>query len=199
VREIIAAEDAATALPEPDGEWIGAISAFLFAITFQMVSHSREARMYMVMMAMVLAQIWFFIRASRRGGFLNYLGIAVFTALAVGSHFGAALVVVAECLWLLPRLYRRWMFPDTSHDDRSWKIAATFVLTALIMLPLGRTALGIGYGFARAGSLGWIPKPPLTAPFALFEDGVGGNSAFILCAVAALWESCEHGVLRHGR
>ncbi len=181
------AHDVATAPPESDREWFGAVSALLFAVTFKMVLQSREIRMYSVMVAMVLAQIWFFMRVNRRSGSLNYVGLAVFTALAVGSHFAAALIVLAECLWLTPRLYRRWMLPDASRDDRSWKIVATFVLTALAMLPFARAALGIGYGFVKAGSLGWISRPPLTAPVALFADGMGDDSAFMLCAVAALW------------
>jgi hypothetical protein len=104
VREIFRVEEnprvreVAAAPPETDPEWIGAVSALLFALTFKMVFHSREARMYSMMVAMVLAQIWFFMRVNRRGGWLNYLGLGIFTALAVGSQPFAELVVVAEGL-----------------------------------------------------------------------------------------------------
>jgi mannosyltransferase len=193
VREIFAREedsdtrDISAETPELSRDWIGAVSALFFALTFTMVYNSREARMYPLTVAMTLVQIWFFMRVLRRGGFPNYLGLAMFTALAVGSHFAVALVVVAECLWLVPGSYRRWMLSDASPDDRSWKVVATFVLTALAMLPLGRAALGIAYGFARVGGLSWIGTPPLTAFITLFERGLGSEPTFMVCAAAALW------------
>jgi len=179
--------DAASDLSELGSDSIGAVAALLFAVNFRMIMHARIGRMYAVMVAMVLAQVWFVLRAQRRGGGANYLGIAVFTALAVASHFGAALVIVAESLWLSPGLLRRWRLSDAAHDDRSWKIIATFALTALAMLPVGLNAIGIGYRFARVGALGWISLPPPTAPLMLFRDGVGRASAFMLCVILAIW------------
>jgi mannosyltransferase len=164
---------------------IGAAAALLVAVNLRMIMHARMGRMYAVMLAMVLAQVCFVLRAERRGGLANYLGIAVFSALAVASHFFAAMVIVAESLWLAPGPVRRWRFPDAARDDRGWKIIATFGVTALAMLPLALHAISIGVGFARTGALGWIELPPLRAPFTLFHDGVGSDSALIMCVILA--------------
>ena len=168
-------------------QWIGAVAALMLAINPKMVTRSREARMYALMMAMVLAQICFFMRASRLGGLTNYLSVGIFSALAVSSHATAALVIAAECLWLTPLLYRRWDFRKDREDDRGWNLIATFALTTLAMLPMAYGALRLAYRFARAGKWGWISRPPVIAPLLLFERGMASHTAFILCATAAVW------------
>ena len=57
--------------------------------------------MYSMMQAWILAQVIFLLRARRLGGLANYAGLTIFSAIAVATNFTAALVIVAEVLWLI--------------------------------------------------------------------------------------------------
>ena len=67
---------AANGLPDADAYLAAAIAALIFAVSLVMLKYSRELRMYSMMLAILLAQLGFFIRASRRGGIGNYIGAA---------------------------------------------------------------------------------------------------------------------------
>ena len=54
------------------GETAGAIAAFFYATNLTMVLSDRTIRMYPLLMATELLQIFFFCRAQRRGTWTNY-------------------------------------------------------------------------------------------------------------------------------
>src|SRR5260370_15691323 len=80
---------------------VAAMSAILFAVGLPAVEIARQARMYSMMQAWILAQVIFLLRARRIGGLANYTGLSIFTAIAVATNFTALLVVGAETLWLI--------------------------------------------------------------------------------------------------
>ena len=76
-------------------------AALLFAVGLPSVEIARQARMYSMMQAWILAQVIFLLRARRLGGLANYAGLTIFSAIAVATNFTAALVIRAEVLWLI--------------------------------------------------------------------------------------------------
>src|SRR6266849_7136893 len=64
---------------------IAAASALLFAVGLPAVEIARQARMYSMMQAWILAQVIFILRARRLGGLANYTGLSIFTAIAVAA------------------------------------------------------------------------------------------------------------------
>ena len=80
---------------------VAAVCALLFAVGLPSVEIARQARMYSMMQAWILAQVIFLLRARRLGGLANYAGLTIFSAIAVATNFTAALVIAAEALWLI--------------------------------------------------------------------------------------------------
>src|SRR5260370_34687158 len=95
VREILrmagdGAERAMTA------ELAGAFAALLFACNLQMIAWGRISRMYPLMLAAVLAQIFFFARTCRRAGAFNWMAAGFFGALAAPRNYTALFVFASE-------------------------------------------------------------------------------------------------------
>ncbi len=97
IREILSSLDH---LALDEAELVAALGALLFACNLAMLKQDRNARMYGLMLALVLAQIWFFARAHRRTGALNARVAAVLAALAIASNFTVVFFFVAEGFWL---------------------------------------------------------------------------------------------------
>jgi uncharacterized membrane protein len=77
VREILPSFDSAT--DAPVAELADAFAALLLACNLQMITWDRTARMYSPMLAAILAQLYFLVRAYRRAGMLNWVAAAIFT------------------------------------------------------------------------------------------------------------------------
>ena len=87
--------------------------------------------MYELMLDAILFQLWFFLRAVRHGGFVNYVGPALFTVLAVATSFVAGLVFLAEGLCLLYALR-----PGVTRWPYSWYAAVTLLVAGAIVVGL---------------------------------------------------------------
>src|ERR1700722_14573161 len=109
---------------ESDGDRIytaAAVCALIFAVGLPSVEIARQARMYSMMLAWILVQVIFLLRTRRRGGLANYVGLTIFSAIALATNFTAALVIVAEALWLI---YLWLFFPRSGDQARAatpWK------------------------------------------------------------------------------
>ena len=99
------------------------------------IKYSREARMYPLMLAAILAQVAMFLRALRTGGLANYAAIIVLTALAIASNFAAVLIPVTEGLWLLNVIARPEWRPSKANARRAWTIAIALAAAGLILVP----------------------------------------------------------------
>jgi hypothetical protein len=168
----------------PDPRAVAALSVLLCAASVPMLKVSREVRMYSLMLAMLLGQMYFLLRAWRRGGIRNYAGIALFTAGAVASNFTAALVLMSEALWLLWLRLRRG--PDGSAPDTliPWKLAAAIGAGCAMLAPFLSGLLNGVTGVQR-GDFRWIRAPLRWEPFATFEGGIG-TLVFPLLALLAI-------------
>ena len=179
-----------SALTAGDAGIIAGLGALVFAVNLVTIKYSREARMYPLMLAAVLAQVAMFIRALRRGGLVNYAVVVVLTAIAIASNFAALLVPATEGLWLLNVIARARWRTDNPKARRAWAIAIALAAAGLILVPKLFSSLHA----ASAGSVGGWRKPPaLYAPFALFNKATG-SFAFPILAALAIW-----GVVRGWR
>ena len=91
---------------------VAAVCALIFAVGLPSVEIARQARMYSMMQAWILVQVIFLLRARRLGGLANYVGLTIFSAIALATNFTAALVIAAEALWLI----YLWLFNAEGGD-----------------------------------------------------------------------------------
>jgi mannosyltransferase len=190
-REILSAvpagETEATETKErPQGRiyFIAAVSALLFAVGFPAVEIARQARMYSMMQAWILAQVIFILRARRLGGLANYAGLAIFTALAVATNFTALLVLAAEGLWLVYLFIRDARRDAPNRIGNAWRLGAAIVVAMILLLPFTSGFENGAVGLER-GDFNWIHLPGRWEPFATFESGLGSwpFPLFILFAI----------------
>ncbi len=169
----------------PAAALTAALSAFITAISLVMIDYSREGRMYALTLALVLAQVGFFLRGMRRGGWLNFAALAVLTPLAVAANFTAAFAFAAEGAWFAWRLVADWR-RGRELDARAWR-AAFGVLAGLALLALFEpvVALQLSSGVG-GGKWSWIAPPRLLDPIETFESA-SGVWVFAILAALALW------------
>jgi hypothetical protein len=159
-----------------------AICALLFALSLPVVDISREARMYSLMLAMILAQVALMFRAGRLGGLKNYVGLSLFTALAIATNFTAALLVVFEAAWL-GWIY--WARSDKSARQKVSKLSASIFCGGLLLLPfLGgfkNSLLGV-----QRGDFTWIHPLGRFELLTTFESGLGIGPFLLILLLAIL-------------
>jgi mannosyltransferase len=151
---------------------VAAVGALIFAVGLPSVEIAREARMYSMMQAWILAQVIFLMRAQRLGGLANYAGLTIFSAIAVATNFTAGLVIAAEVLWLI---YLRRAHSESGEEARSatgWQTWGALAVAMLLLLPF---FAGLRYGVegVRRGDYAWIKPPGPWEPLATFESGLG--------------------------
>jgi hypothetical protein len=183
-------------MPFDEAEMVAALAALLFAVNLVTIKYAREIRMYALALLLVLAQLWFFLRAARRGGRVNLGALAVLTALAVSAHFGAAFMVAAEalCLPFLPDARSRGAARPPKTPGARWirvpvPLAAALGAGLAIFLVIAASALRTGASAFAHGATSWIERPPWWAPLALFNKGTGtfGFPATIALAGWGVW------------
>jgi mannosyltransferase len=186
-RELFASESAPESqLSSDDVRMIAALAALIFAVNLVTIKYSREARMYPVMLAAILAQVGMFLRALRVGSLANYVAVAFLTALAIGANFSALLVPATEAVWLV------YVVVQTQHRDHPrskhvFALAAALAAGGLILAPKLLSSLHAASALNAAGDVvGWRKPPPLYAPIALFNKA-SGSFAFPALATLAIW------------
>lgn len=85
----------------------GYVAAALAAVSPFMIWYSQEARAYMLFALLCALSLLFFARARRRPSTANIAWWAVFSALAMLTHFFAGFLIAPEALWLLVALRSR--------------------------------------------------------------------------------------------
>jgi hypothetical protein len=163
-----------------------AIAAFVFAINLIAIKYSREGRMYPIVIAAVAAQTWCFLRAYRRGGFGAYVGVAIFTSMALAAHLTAVLAFTGEGLWLIYVLAKRRCNSSAIVVRRALALLVALGAGAAMLAPLASTVVGSAAHAADRGAIDWIPRPAPWAPLALFNKGIG-TFAFPVMAALAMW------------
>jgi mannosyltransferase len=118
----------------------GLIAAAFAAVNPFLIWYSQEARAYMLVIVLTGASFMWFIRAERDPSRRNVVWWAIFSALALATHFFAGFLVAPEAVWLLWRSRNRLLF------------AACAVLAAvqLALVPLAVQDTGHGLGWIHA-------------------------------------------------
>jgi len=170
---------AESALTRDDIKVVAGLTALVFAVNLVTIKYSREARMYPLMLAAILAQVAMLLRAIRVGGLANYAAVVVLTAISIASNFAAVLIPATEGLWLLYLIVRA----DNAKRRRAWAIALALAGAGLILVPKLFSPLHA----AATGSVGsWRKLPAWYEPFALFNKATG-SFAFPFLAALAIW------------
>jgi hypothetical protein len=171
---------------------VAAMCALLFAVGLPSVEIARQARMYSMMEAWILAQVIFLYRARRLGGFANYAGLTFFSAIAVATNFTAALVIVAEALWLIYLYLADSDARSLKNSQLRW-MGAALIGAIVLLLPF---FAGLRYGVegVTRGDYDWIKPPGRWEPFATFESGLGTLpfplfALFAIAGAVRLWRA----------
>lgn len=155
----------------------GAFAAVLYATNLHMVLTDRTARMYSLVVAAELLQMMFFVRAQRRGGATNYIGIAIFTAGMVAANFTASFLLVAEGLWLGGLLIAKLA------GCRAGGLAifrpGFAVLAGLALLgPMMPGAIANSAAAVEYGAINWLKLKPISWPYIALRGSAGSHSLF---------------------
>ena len=174
---------------------VAACCALLFAVGLPSVEIARQARMYSMMEAWILAQVIFLLRVRRRGGLANYAALSAFSAIAVATNFTAVLVLVAEALWLIYLYFAHTGDRSDAEVRRAspWLMGAALIAGMVLLLPF---FAGLRYGVegVARGDYDWVHTPGRWEPFATFESALGSFpfplfAVFPIVGVLRLWRS----------
>lgn len=158
------------------GRACGLLAALLMAVSACDVVYSQEARGYALAVLLVTLSSWLFVLGLEAPSWAGWAWYAVVSALAVYSHFYAALIVAAQWVSLLAAPTR--LLPRK-------QLLFGLLLSALLIAPAA------GYVLRHnVGQIDWVP--PLswlevyhTAVFLTAEGGkVIGNILLVFCAIA---------------
>lgn len=166
----------------------GALAALLVAVNLVLVTESRTARMYPLVLAMELAQLACFVRAQAdclrpvtRAASLA--ATALFSGLAIAANFTAALLIAGELVWLGWAAMRRRGPARALHlAAPALALAAGLALLAPFTGAAGRTAMGA----LRAGALAWARARPPWWPLQLMRRA-SGKAPFLLFAPLTIY------------
>lgn len=114
----------------------GIIAALLVAVSPLWLWYAREARMYTIVTALVVASTWLLLRWLDRPSRLRLLSYVVLTVLAIYTHFFAWFIVAAHATFATP-----WLLTDRARRHRLISLASAWTATFLAYLPWLRSVL----------------------------------------------------------
>ena len=170
----------APALDPREIDMTAALSALICAVSLVTIKHSREARMYGLLLAAAVAQVWLFLRAIRRATLTDYVILAILTATMVAASLVSAPMIATEGLWLLVMLASR---------ARAKSALAAGVAVAggvAILTPALYVLIRHGAQAVQEGKVNWLVMPPWWEPAAFFNKATG-SFAFPVMAALAIW------------
>lgn len=132
----------AVALPLP--RRAGLIAAAAVAVSPVLIWFSQDARAYALVFLLTALSFLFFARACRGGSPRDLAGWAVFSALAIATHYFAGFVVVAEAALLLLG----------GNRHRAALAVLAVVVAAALLVPIVQRQ-------AANAHVGWISRQPL--------------------------------------
>src|SRR5438067_2508351 len=168
------------------GRSAGLVAALLLALNAYHIRYSQEARSYSLAVLLVILSVYFlvqFIQQPSRQGHWKYCAAS---ALAVYSHFYAALVLLAQVVVV----FKFVKFGEAAGQEL--RRAMHIILLALIPIVVFLVATG-------AGPIAWLPRPGWrdVHQFAIYLSGAGGDMllglyliALVLAGIA--WHRSRH-------
>jgi hypothetical protein len=162
------------------GEVAGAFAALIYALNLTIVASDRTAREFPLLTVAELAQIIFFLRAQRRGGWINYVGIAIFTAIMLPTNYTASFLLAAEALWLGGLLVAGWTGAARTRELAVFGPGFAVCAGLVMLAPLLPGIFASSRQAVAAGAVGWIKLQPVAWPYTVFRDVVGQPRLFEL-------------------
>jgi len=166
---------------------VALVGALIMALNVTMVKYSREIRMYPLVLALILLQVWWFFRVVRQTHIEDYANLALLTALALAANFTAGLVFAAEGAWLLPSLLG---LPRGSFvaQRRAWLIVATLAGgCATFLLPLVYASARL-VDLVKQGNYAFIQPTTMWGVVQILWDA-SGRLTFLLIVPLAVYGS----------
>ncbi len=155
----------------------GAFAALQYAANVAMVQTDRTVRMYPLVISAELLQITFLVRAQRRGGLGNYLGVAICTAAMIAANFTAGFLLAAEGLWLACLLVGKWAGARTG-GLAIFRPAAALAAGLLLLAPMMPGAIASSAAAVRGGAIDWLKLQPVWWPYTTLRWAAGSHSLF---------------------
>ena len=146
---------------------LGVISAFALAISPLHIWYSQEARMYSLIVLLVLLGNYFFARLLRRGNLANWLGYSISMLLAMHTHYLTLFIILAQMTYLtvMRQRYRALL--------RKWLLC--MLIVGLLSAPWF-IAIFLTGGFYQA-SISWIRSvAPDDLFWTVYDFGLGSTS-----------------------
>lgn len=138
------------------GVWTGLLAAFLLALAPYHIWYSQEARMYALVVVLVMLSMWCFREAVTRGGWPRWGAWYLFTSMGFYIHVLTALALGVQLVWLglTPDWRRRWrpaaialgllILPYLPLIGWQWKLLTNgHFRTGLPFVPLGKMLGGL--------------------------------------------------------
>jgi mannosyltransferase len=182
------------------GDVAGGFAAIIYAVNFMMVTSDRTVRMYPLAMSAELLQIFFLVRAQRRGGWLNSAGAAIFTAAMIAANFTACFLLLAEGLWLGCLLVAK-ACGARMESLAIFRPGAALAAGVALLAPWLPTALASSQRAVAMGALDWIKMRPITWPYQVLVNAAGGLVLFWSFAALAgfgVWRQWRSAPLASG-
>jgi len=155
------------------GEVGGAFAALIYALNLTILASDRTAREFPLLTVAELAQIIFFLRAQRCGGWINYLGVAIFTAIMLPTNYTASFLLAAEALWLGGLLIAGWVGSARARELAIFAPGFAVCAGVAMLAPLLPGIFATSRQAVAAGAVGWIKLQPIAWPYTVFRDVVG--------------------------
>ena len=166
------------------GETGGAFAALFYALNLTMVVSDRTAREFPLLTVAELAQIIFFVRAQGRGtwraAWMDYLGIAIFTAIMVPINYTASFLLLAEALWLGCLLLARLAGSARAGEVAIFAPGIAVMAGIALLVPFLQGVIASSHQAVATGAVGWIRLQPASWPYTVFRDVVGKPRLFEL-------------------
>lgn len=180
-RELIRAglDNDAHALTDEALQNAGALASLLCAVSVIFIKYDGQARMYGLLLAASVAQVWFFLRTIRTRSLLDAVILAVLSAAAIGASLVSGPLLASEGIWLLALLARRQARPALT-------AGAAMTAGLLALSPALYQLAVVDVPMVRRGIVNWLPRPPWWEPVAFFSKGLG-SFAFPIFAALAAW------------
>lgn len=150
------------------GRAVGFAGGLLLATSFMFVAYGQEARMYALTILLTTASTALLLVAADRRRRSLYVAYGLLGGLSIGAHLFAALVLLAQFVWLASQ-WRR--------GDRG--VALADIVAAAV--PAGLMAAPAAYFILTTPGPTWIPPMTLTTLGNVFT-GLAGDSLALLGA-----------------
>jgi hypothetical protein len=164
------------------GDVAGAFAALIYALNLTMVVSDRTAREFPLLTTAELAQIIFFVRAQRRGTWVEYLAIAIFTAIMLSTNYSASFLLSAEALWLGSLLLARWAGSARAAEVAIFRPGLAVTAGIALLAPLLPGIFISSRHAVQHNAVDWIRLQPISWPFTVLHEVAGKPPLFWIFA-----------------